>query len=72
MIEKNHVLQLASTIVYSGVGMGVFFLGFALFDKWTPFDLHKELMEDHNVAIGIVIGSMMIGLGIIIAAAIAG
>jgi uncharacterized membrane protein YjfL (UPF0719 family) len=36
------------------------------------FNVHKEIEEDHNTALGIVIGSIMIGLAIIIAAAIHG
>jgi uncharacterized membrane protein YjfL (UPF0719 family) len=38
-------------------------LGFKLFDKVTPFDTSKQLSEG-NIAIGIVVGSIFIGLGI--------
>jgi uncharacterized membrane protein YjfL (UPF0719 family) len=38
-------------------------LGYKLFDKMTPFDTSKELAEK-NVAVGIVVGSIFIGLGI--------
>ncbi len=38
-------------------------LGFKLFDKVTPFDTPKQLSEG-NIAIGIVVGSIFIGLGI--------
>jgi len=38
-------------------------LGFKLFDKVTPFDTSKHL-SDNNIAIGIVVGSIFIGLGI--------
>jgi uncharacterized membrane protein YjfL (UPF0719 family) len=38
-------------------------LGFKLFDKATPFDTAKQL-SNNNIAIGIVVGSIFIGLGI--------
>jgi uncharacterized membrane protein YjfL (UPF0719 family) len=37
-----------------------------------PFSLRKELEEDHNTAVAIIAGSMVIGISIIIAAAILG
>jgi len=39
------------------------FLGFKLFDRVTPFDTSKQL-SDNNIAVGIVVGSIFIGLGI--------
>jgi len=38
-------------------------LGYKLFDKMTPFDTAEEL-KDKNIAVGIVVGSIFIGLGI--------
>ncbi len=38
-------------------------LGYKIFDKMTPFDTSKELAEK-NVAVGIVVGSIFVGLGI--------
>ena len=38
-------------------------IGFKLFDKITPFDTSKQL-EDNNIAVGIVVGSIFVGLGI--------
>lgn len=38
-------------------------LGFKLFDHMTPFDTSKQLSEN-NVAVGMVVGSIFIGLGI--------
>lgn len=39
--------------------------GYKLFDKLTPFNTSKQLAEK-NVAVGIVVGSIFIGLGIAI------
>ena len=51
----------------SGAGLTLLFMlaGYKLFDKITPFDTSRELSEK-NVAVGIVIGSIFIGLGIAI------
>ena len=59
-----------STLVYSGIGIAVFVLAFIVFDKLTPFSFRKEIEQDQNVALGIILGSALIGLSIIIAAAI--
>ena len=45
-------------------------LGFVLFDRITPGSLWKELLEDQNTAIGILMGCIAIALAIIIAAAV--
>ena len=37
-------------------------LGYKIFDKMTPFDTSKQLAEK-NVAVGIVVGSIFVGLG---------
>ena len=62
----------AASVVYSLIGLVVFVLGFWVLRKILPFDVHKELETDHNTAVGIVIGSFVLGLAIIIAAAIHG
>ena len=58
------------SLVYSLLGIAVLILGFKILDMVTPFSLHKEIAEDDNVAAGVLVAGMMIGLGIIIAAAI--
>lgn len=61
---------LLATLVYTGVGVVVFLLAFWIMGKVTPFSLRKEIEEDQNTALGIVMGSVVIGLALIIAAAI--
>ncbi len=67
-----HAIQLLLTIVYVIVGMIVFGIGFTIINKIVPFSLQKEIEEDQNTSLGIIIGSVIIGLAIVIAAAIAG
>ena len=63
---------LASSIVYSIVGMIILWFGFWVFDKLTPHELWDEIIEKQNMALAVVVGSMTIGISIIIALAIHG
>jgi putative membrane protein len=66
------VRTVVGSIVYSLIGILMFLLGFLVIRAVTPFSLRKEIEEDHNTALAIVIGSCILGLAMIIAAAISG
>jgi len=66
-----HARPLVDSIVYSIVGTVVLGLSFYVIEKVLPFSMRKEIAEDHNVSLGIILGAFVIGLSIIIAAAIA-
>lgn len=59
-----------ASVAYSAIGILIFIVAYKLMERVLPFNLDKELSEDQNTAVGILIGSIMIGLAIIIAAAI--
>ncbi|MEQ1668331.1 MAG: DUF350 domain-containing protein [Sulfuriferula sp.] len=63
---------LLNSLVYSVLGMLVFWLAFLVIDKFTPYDLWRELVEERNTALAIVIAAMCLGVAIIIASAIHG
>ena len=63
---------LVTTIVFVVIGLIAFGIAYFIFDKVTPFSVRKEIEEDQNTALGIVIGAIMIAIAIIIAAAIQG
>ena len=61
---------LIATAIFGLVGIGLMLLGFKIFDWMTPkIDFEKELGENKNMAVAIVIASVIIGVSIIIAAA---
>lgn len=60
------------SMVFVGIGALTFLLAFLVITKITPFSIRKEIEQDQNTALGIVIGSVLLGLAIIIAAAIHG
>ncbi|WP_044239155.1 DUF350 domain-containing protein [Chondromyces apiculatus] len=63
---------LISTLVFVLLGILVFAVAFLLIVKITPFSIRKEIEEDQNTALAIVIGSVILGLAWIISAAIHG
>ncbi len=67
-----HGNQVISSLVFTAIGMVAFALFFVVLPHLLPFSLKKEMEEDQNTAIGIVIGSIVIGIALIIAAAIGG
>ena len=67
MVDLNVFLN---SIIYAALGIVIFGGGFALLDKMTPYDLWKQIVEEKNVALAILIGAMSLGMGIIIAASV--
>ena len=61
-----------STVVFVVLGLIVFALAFLVIAKATPFSVRKEIEEDQNIALAIVIGAVILGSALIIAAAIHG
>ena len=66
------VKQVVSSVVFSILGLALFGLSFLLIKALVPFSLRKEIEEDQNTALGIMIGAVIIGLSLIISAAIKG
>ena len=62
--------MLIPTAVYFIVGCVLFGGAIMIIELLTPFSIRKELEEDHNVAIGVLMGSGLIALAIVLAAAI--
>jgi putative membrane protein len=67
-----HGHQVISTIVFSFIGLVMFGIFFAILPKLLPFSVKKEIEEDQNTSLGIIIGSILISMAIIIAASVSG
>ena len=61
-----------TTVIFVVFGLIVFALAFLIIAKATPFSVRKEIEEDQNVALAIVIGAVILGSALIIAAAVHG
>jgi uncharacterized membrane protein YjfL (UPF0719 family) len=58
------------SILYAVIGVLIFWIAFLIVDKLTPYRLWEEICEKQNVALGIIVGSMAVAIGLIVAAAI--
>jgi len=63
-------MAVLSTLVYALIGLAVFAVALFIIQKVTPFSIGKEIEQDQNTALAIIIGSVFISLAIIIQAAI--
>jgi uncharacterized membrane protein YjfL (UPF0719 family) len=63
---------LLASVVYSVVGVFTMLGLFWVVDLLTPFSIKKEITEDHNVALGIILGAFIVALGLIVSSAIRG
>ncbi len=68
----QHARPVVDSIIYSFLGTVVLLVSFYLIEKVLPFSMRKEIAEDHNVSLGIILGAFIIGLSVIISSAIRG
>jgi len=61
-----------NTAVFAAIGLAVFGLAFWLIVKIAPFSVKKEIEDDQNTALAIIMAGVIIGISIIIAASIFG
>ncbi|MGA2810496.1 MAG: DUF350 domain-containing protein [Candidatus Acidiferrum sp.] len=64
------IANVISALVFTFIGIFIFVLAFIVMDKLTPYHLWKEIVQEHNMALAILVGAMSIGICIIIASAI--
>jgi len=63
---------LGSMVIFAAVGIAVAVIGYKVFDKCTPGDLNKEIVENKNTAAAIVAAAVILGVCIIVAASMIG
>jgi putative membrane protein len=69
---QSLVHAVANMVIFASVGLACAVVGFKVFDKCTPGNLTKEIVENKNVAAAIVAGAVILGVSIIIAASMVG
>jgi uncharacterized membrane protein YjfL (UPF0719 family) len=72
MNEYNLLVHLKNAVIFSLLGIILFGIVWFVVVKVSPFSIRKELEEDQNTALGIVLGCLILGISIIVAAAIHG
>ena len=61
-----------TTVIFVAIGLIVFAIAFLIVVLVAPFSVKKEIEEDQNTSLAIIIGALIIGVAMIIAAAIQG
>ena len=69
-MESIQLSGMLSALVYAGIGIAVFFLVISMIEVATKYSINKKIAHEGNVALAIVIGSIIISLGMIISSAI--
>jgi putative membrane protein len=64
------ISNVVNAVVYAAIGIVIFAGSFLVLDKLTPYNLWKEIVQEHNLALAILLGAMSLGLCVIIAAAV--
>lgn len=65
-------MNMAASVLYGFLGILLAIVGYKAFELILPFDVTKELSEDDNPAVGVLMGAVVLGVCIIMAAAIHG
>ena len=69
-MENTLLGQVLITLLYAFLGAGVFAVVVLLIEGITKFSIKKQVVEDGNIAVAIVLASVIASLGLIVAAAI--
>jgi putative membrane protein len=73
IVPMDQLINLVvTTLVFALVGIVLFALAFLIIVKIAPFSTRKEIEDDQNVALAILIGSVIIGIAMIVASAVHG
>ena len=67
-MEWDYLLRgVIDTAIYCAVGIVMMAIGIALVVLFTPFSVKKEIEDDQNTSLAIIIGAIILGIAIIIA-----
>ncbi len=65
-----HLGSMLNALIYAVMGVVILIACFVAWDKITPYDLWKEIVEKQNSALAIFAGLMALGIAIIVASAV--
>ncbi|MCI0340999.1 MAG: DUF350 domain-containing protein [Planctomycetales bacterium] len=72
LLPPGPLHSLASVVLFWALGLVLLAASFAVLDALTKHDLEKQVFEEKNVAVAIVVGAAVLATGAIICAAVAG
>jgi putative membrane protein len=68
--DRPAVIMLLWSLIYGVLGIVLTIAGYKIFDWITPIDVERELGEKQNIAVAIVAAAVIIGIAIVVSAAI--
>jgi putative membrane protein len=71
-MDLIHYQPIVNSIIYSVLGFVILIAAYFIIEKMTPENTWKEVVEKNNIAVAIVLASFIIGISMIISAAIHG
>jgi uncharacterized membrane protein YjfL (UPF0719 family) len=69
-MDPTLLSNVVAAIVFAAIGIVFLFGSFVAIDRLTPYALWREIIDEHNTALAILIGALALGISIIVAAAI--
>jgi uncharacterized membrane protein YjfL (UPF0719 family) len=69
-IPEIHWAPMLSALIYAAIGLVLFAVAFVVVDRLTPYSLWRELIDQQNTALAIVVGAVALGISIIVSSAI--
>ena len=69
-MDPTLLSNIVAAVLFAVLGIVTFVVAFVVIDRLTPFALWKEIIDEHNTALAVLIGFIALGISIIIAAAI--
>lgn len=69
-VPENLTQNIVAAVTFAALGIVVLLVSFFALDRLTPYTLWKEIVDEHNTALAVLIGAIALGISIIVAAAI--
>jgi putative membrane protein len=69
-MDPTLLSNVVAAVVFALIGIVILLGSFVAIDRLTPYTLWKELIDDQNTALAILVGALALGISIIVAAAI--
>ena len=69
-MDPTLLSNIVAAVAFAVIGIVILLGSFVAIDRLTPYALWKEIIDDHNTALAILVGALALGISIIVAAAI--
>jgi uncharacterized membrane protein YjfL (UPF0719 family) len=70
MVPEFHIGYVINALVFTILGVLMLVVSFVVWDRLTPYDLWKEIVEKQNTALAIFAGLVALAIGVIVAASV--